>query len=602
MRARLALVLLLAAPALAIPAPAAVADPCAADACGAPRCSETSVRVRPGMARTVRISCQRVQHAALLEAPPEATIDEVAADWSGVRFRVTAAAGAPRRLTARLSVTGQDATVPVEVSVEVVPLSENRAPVCTGDKATQRSPGTGPVDVFLHPWCHDPDGDEFAMEGGAPGAHPESPKFVPAGSSEANWAYRTATWSGAERSPIWATDSLGARSETAWLEVTVGPDIDRLPTCRPNPWSWTPDGVAVIHSRPGAIRRFPVICEDLDGDALEPEVVQPPQGGVFATLTADELSTGWWGLDRWMDITYVPLPLGPERDVFGVRATGARGTGPTAPMAIVSRPLPANDGIGCGWSPAQMRPGTAGTATVSCTDGDGDPLLVSIAAEPRHGLAGPPVLLPDTYGATRIEVPYVPEPGFEGTDCVVIEITDGHGSTHRIQVDLVVEDEPPPPAWPSTWPGLGSPTVTVPLPTGAPSSPDVLAAVRQVLGTRHVKRLAAPSGVTLWTPAKVSRSALQTEGRAPGLLALCAKTCSLDARTSVRPASGKAVGRRSAVLSAEPGQARLLEVALDRRARKALRRARAPRADLRLKVRAGRGKARTVKRTLRVGG
>ena len=90
------------------------------------------------------------------------------------------------------------------------------------------------MDVFLHPWCRDDDGDEFILRGGGPGVHGESPMSVPAGGGVSNWWYRTATHAGTEQTTIFATDVLGARSADATLEVTVGPGVDRLPECRPN--------------------------------------------------------------------------------------------------------------------------------------------------------------------------------------------------------------------------------------------------------------------------------------------------------------------------------------------------------------------------------
>src|SRR5437763_130380 len=400
------------------------AGSCEETSCGVPSCWEPAVRLRPDRTRAVTVSCSGVTSARLLTPPAHNDVSNVSGDVYGLHFDARPNDGAPRYDEAVFELGGHGGSIEQRVRIEVVPTSENSPPVCDGDRVTQRSDGSGPVDVFMHPYCRDPDGDQFVIEGSPPGVHPESPKTVPAGSSESNWLYRTKTFSGDETSTIWATDELGARSADAELKVTVGPGVDRLPQCTPS--SWSSAEVLAINTRPGMTRRFGLVCTDPDGDLFASRLSTLPQRGALALLEGVP-QYGGWGVERWTDATYVPADGSLEPDPFSVTATGVRGEGPEVRMAMVPHALPYNGGGGCGWSGAEVVSPGPGTLRVSCSDDDGDDLSAEVITQPRHGIIAPAVSTPSLYGFSDITIPYVPDPGYEGYDCVEVRITDGHG-------------------------------------------------------------------------------------------------------------------------------------------------------------------------------
>src|SRR4051794_18782242 len=207
---------------------AARADGCAETSCGVPVCYEPTVRARPDTSRSVTVQCRPATAARLLTPPEHSDVSNVTADFYGVHFDVHPEAGAPRFEEAVFEITGPEGSIEQRVGIDVIPTSENRPPVCDDDRVSQRSDGQAPVEVYMHPYCRDPDGDDFVIDGGPPGVHLDAPKSVPAGDGDSNWRYRTATSAGTETTTIWATDSLGARSQDAHLEITVGPGVDRL--------------------------------------------------------------------------------------------------------------------------------------------------------------------------------------------------------------------------------------------------------------------------------------------------------------------------------------------------------------------------------------
>ena len=582
-----------------MPTEAAGAE-CTGTACGVPQCWEPTVHARPGMARVVRVGCWGATGAKLITPAAHAQISDVSTEWSGLKLTIRPREDAPRADQATFEVAGHEGSVELTVSIEIKPLSENAAPVCEGDRKTQRSDGTGPVDLFLHPYCRDPDHDDFVMHGGGPGVHPEAPKYVPSGNGEANWSYRTATHDGSETGRVWAIDSLGARSQDALLEVTVGPSVDRLPDCMPGTAINDGSGVFPIFSRPGRIRRFGVLCDDPDGDPFATQVSALPQRGALALVPGLTSSSQYWGFEQWNDATYVPRDDSLEPDEFALTSTGARGSGPQVRMAIVPRPLPENSGGGCGWSGVNVAPGSAGVVEISCSDGDGDDLSAEVVGGPLHGTAGPPALLPDLYGNTKISVPYVPNPGYEGYDCVKVVIGDGNGLGFEISVDIFVAK----PYELPTPPPLPLPPVPVPLPqlppSPAPLPPGFDAIVRtyakDVFGTDSVKRLPSPGHSRVYAPARLPRRELVREGRAPAIFVVCPGGCRIRSDARLYTGSRARGARRRTAAAAAAGQAQLLWLDLDRRQRTALRRAAAEaRARFAVAVRAG-GPARTSQR------
>jgi hypothetical protein len=585
MRAAVVLGVLVAL-ALALATPqASSAAACEDSSCGVPTCSQPSVRLRPDMTRAVTVPCWEATGARLVTPPAHSQVSNVSADWYGLHFDARPDDDSPQYDEAVFELDGHEGSIEQRVDIEVVPTSQNSPPECLGDRVSQRSDGTGPVDVFMHPSCWDPDGDDFVIRGGPPGVHSESPKRVPAGSGDSNWHYRTATFSGDETTTIWATDVLGARSSDARLEVTVGPAVDRPPECRPSYWS-SADTVLPIWSRPGATRRFGIGCEDLDGDPFTARLTSPPERGQMPL---------WEDHYGWIDALYAPADDSLEADPFSVTASGPRGGGPTAHMAIVPRALPENGGGGCAYGPADVVTDAPGAVMLDCSDDDGDPLSVEILSAPRHGSAAPAVVTTGFFGVSNITIPYVPDPGYEGYDCVRLKVTDGHGLAFDIAIDIWVRPRPPLVEAPPYLPPLP------PLPLPDASAEPVRAQVERALGTTAVRRLHKTRGAEVWARRKLSRRDLRRWGRAPGLVVVCSARCKIrsDSRLATGLRSVRA-SRGKAVTAASAGQVQVLSLAIGRTERRALSRARKPRAKFSVSVRAGAGRAAAVKRSIPV--
>jgi hypothetical protein len=556
------------------------------------------------MTRRVYVQCFDAVGATVASGPAHGQVSDVKTDSSRVSFTLDTDSDSPRHDELTLTVQGHNSPIDLHVAIEVIPREENQPPHCDGDKVSQRSDGKGPVDVYTHPSCSDPEGDPFVVEGGGPGTHASSPEKVPAGDGMNNWPYRTAAFDGHERAPIWATDELGARSQDAYLDVTVGPSLDSPATCQPNPGGWTPDGVGLIRMRPDAVsRRFAIICTDPDGDTFVPQVTSAPTHGALAAFDLGTPMVGWWGLEQWIDATYVPADNSP-RDPFDLTTVGTRGEPTLSHFAMVKVPDGDNWGAGCGWSPAQITRNVPGTVSFSCEDDDGDPLTATVVGEPHHGTVTDPVLTPTKFGGETISVPYVPAPGWTGVDCIQVAIDDGHGYHYVVKVDVVVNDAPvavpPLPVDPVGAVGAVSPPVPV---GGTPSQSVLQQALGTVLRVGRVKPV--PAGLDVWAPPRLSRRELLRKGRAAGLLVRCASRCSITSETQLKFAGARGRATRSArhttMVRTAGRQSQVLWVTLDGAQRRALKRARSGQAVFRLRVQVGRARARVVQRVVRIG-
>ncbi|HEX2085691.1 MAG TPA: hypothetical protein VHF89_08420 [Solirubrobacteraceae bacterium] len=593
-------------------APPAAARSCVGAECGVPSCwISEAVKVRPDMARTRTVYCSNALAAEVTTPPQHGELSGVFVDWRGLHFTMRADADAPRHDSAVVTLEGHEQPLELELDFEVVPPSENGAPVCEGDTLEQRSDGSTPLELFLHPWCYDPDDDEFVVEGGGPGVHRESPLSVEAGDGMANWHYETATSSGNETTAIWATDVLGARSADATLDVTIGPGVDERPACHPSTWSTPFSEHQPIYSRPGAIRRFTIICEDADGDAFTTSLDSPPQHGVLALLPPSEPSHGWWGVEQFISATYVPAGTGTERDEFTLTPSGERGAG-FGDMVVVPREPPENGGGGCGWSPHIAYESTPTTLRFSCDDDDGDPLTATVVGQPLHGTAGPATVVDGV-----VSVPYVPEQGYQGYDCVKVTVTDGYGLDFEITIDITVRprpmpvpdpdppvlpvDPPTPPIDPPTPPidpPLPDPNLTAPpapLPPARPaakhgtgtaqpaSAAVVVAAAQEVLASDEIRPLVLERDAQVWAAPRISKRDLLRDGRAAGLYVVCPDGCTLRASSSI-VIPKRSSRPREIALAAAPARPSVLWVAPTRAERRRLRRARRARARFELAI------------------
>ena len=159
------------------------------------------------------------------------------------------------------------------------------------------------VELYLS--CWDYEHDSFTIDGGGPGEHLDGPRTVAGGDGGGTdaplWHYRD------RDHPRRGGDQLlGHRRPRrplgdAPLTVEVGPGVDRLPTCAPNPGIDAATYFAIF-ARPGATRRFGVVCSDADRDPLTVRLGARPARG-DAELRARRCSARG---ERWVDAAYTP--------------------------------------------------------------------------------------------------------------------------------------------------------------------------------------------------------------------------------------------------------------------------------------------------------
>jgi hypothetical protein len=309
----------------------------------------------------------------------------------------------------------------------------------------------------------------------------------------------------------------------------------------------------------------------------------------------------------------LPGDAGMRTDPFTVTARSADGDGPPGRMAIVPRALPDNGGGGCGWSPGAIIKNLPGRLQAWCDDNEGDPFSAKVVTGPEHGVVTDPVVAPARYGNDEITIPYVPEPGYTGYDCITVKISDGHGLEFVLRFDIWVTD--PPPELPGLPPGPDLPDLPplpdVPLPvpfpplppgnvpTAPPGGGSSRALAQSALRTTAVKRLRSARGTEVWASAKLPRRDLLRHGRAAGLFVVCRSACQIrsDSVFAAGLPSFRAT-RRKLAAAKTAGQPHIVELTLSRAERAALRRARKPRATFTLNVRPAGGKARALKRSI----
>jgi Bacterial Ig domain len=602
MRVGVAVALLLAAVLLAAPAGRAGADDgtCDTGTCGPPKCFGTSVRVRPGLTRSLSMVCENGYGAQLIKPPDHSTLSDLRAAPNGaVYFKIRPDDDAPRWDKAVLRIHGvEDGDVPIEI--EVVPREENSPPVCEGATVKQWSDGVSRAQFLFHNGCRDPDGDEFTMYGSAPGDFlgPDGEAVEAESPGTTAPSYFTKAYSGHETLTLWAVDSLGARSADARIDVAFGPDVDNDPTCY-----GVEDGrVMPIFTRPGIPRHFWTWCVDDDGDSLGARVGDSPLNGTITDATAD---------GGPLQATYNPVGPSLDPDPFSINLSDGRGGSFTAHFKIVPRPDTENEGPSCGvlghgWAPFN----TTTEFDLPCNDPEGDPMSAVVVKQPLHGTAVAGGVTNGTFPqATTL---YTPASGFVGVDYFVIRISDDHGASATVGVpfetmawggpsDVTPPEVPvPPPAAPSGDQRPPAPPAAVPPVSGKGGARK---AVERALGTHAVIRVSASGGMQAWARSRLSRTALLKLGSAPGMVVICAKGCGIhaDSRMATGLSAARAPRARLAA-AATPNQPQVLSVTISRDQQRALRRAVPTRATFRVSVRPKGGHRRTLRHSMPVRG
>jgi hypothetical protein len=234
----------------------------------------------------------------------------------------------------------------------------------------------------------------------------------------------------------------------------------------------------------------------------------------------------------------------------------------------------------------------------NCSDDDGDPLSLEVVSAPKHGTATPAPLTPGRFGQSEITIPYVADPTYVGYDCMKVKVTDGNGLDFELQFDIWIQ----PPGVPLFNPPLPElpPLPTLPVARGG-GPRAVRSAVEQALGTKAVKRLRTTAGAEVWARTELSRHDLLRYGRAPGLVVVCAGRCQIHADSELATGVPRVrASRRRVVAAAMSGQPQVLSLAVSRAERRALRRARGPRARFTVSIRPAGGHSKSLSRSIGV--
>ena len=531
-----------------------------ASASTAPECFMPESSDRPGIERPHQLQCQRAWSAKLAKGPSHGRLTGFAfdADTQLATWSYRPDDGAPATDGFELRLDGPGGPVVQRVAIRVTPREQNTAPQCQPASEAQRTDGNSPAVVGLYLYCWDYENDTIVIDGGGPGRHLDGPRTVHGGdgggAEVALWHYRTAISRGEEATTFWATDDLGARSADAPLTLQVGPDVDRLPACATNAGVTDPEATfSPIYTRPGATRRFGLVCSDADHDPLTVKLGTKPARGAITTFAPGGLQDGAWGTERKVDAVYRPADSSGEPDPFTVVAA-ANGRTTETRMAIAN----ADEhrwfrDLGCATETARTTAGTPGVVRVSCADDDGDDLMATVTRGPAHGVAAPATLTPARYGSDDVAVAWTPEPGFVGIDTIGLRVADGHGLQLDMTIDLYVHaaEGAPAPAQPAL-PASGRPSV------GQAAAVAPVDQARTVLGTRSVVLVKRLGDARVFARRSDVRRGLAPRAKATALAVTCPLTCRLDTR--VRAAQTRVRAARLARTTARPGRAARLRL------------------------------------------
>ena len=526
-----------------------------------PPLRRSALRPRPGTAPGSsgqhELQCHGTDRVELASGPAHGELTALAFDRTAGRatWSFRPAAGAPAEDGFELRLSGPGGTAVQRVTVHVTPRSQNTAPQCRPASEARRTDGSGPAVIELYLACWDYENDTFVLGGGGPGEHLDAPRTVRGGDADGAdapaWRYRTAIARGEESTTFWATDDLGARSTDTPLTVEIGPDVDRLPTCTPNFGSYDPALPYIpVYARPGATRRFGLVCSDADRDPLTVSLGTPPARGAMTTFAAGELLDFDWGTQRRVDGAYRPADSSGELDPFTV-VTSSHGRTAETRMAISNADAPRwTTGFMCASADGRTTAGAPGIARVSCLDEEGDPVTATVTRGPEHGVAAPPLATAARYGVDEFTFAWTPDPGFSGTDTMTVRAADDHGVAMDVTLDLHVA--PAPDAAPAASPAAaalpadGQPAVGQ-APAVAPADQ-----ARAALGTRDVVLVRRIGDASVYARRSVLRRGLVPQAGSAALAVTCPLACRLDTRV-------RGAGRLSRS-SAGPGRAARLRL------------------------------------------
>lgn len=163
--------------------------------------------------------------------------------------------------------------------------------------------------------------------------------------------------------------------------------------------------------------------EDVDGDALTFDVVEPPAHGVLSGAPPELVYT-------------------PAADFFGdevIRYQVSDGSATSEVAQLVVRVSNVNDAPEAPEQPLAATEDVALVFTLQASDADGDPLSFSIAVPPQHGTLS---------GAGRI-LTYLPSANYAGADQLSFQVSDGRlARTVVVPIAVApVDDAPAAESW-----------------------------------------------------------------------------------------------------------------------------------------------------------
>ena len=165
-------------------------------------------------------------------------------------------------------------------------------------------------------------------------------------------------------------------------------------------------------------------CTDVDGDALTYEIVggQGPSKGTLGAVGSDG------------EVTYTPGDGETGADSFKFKAKdpdNAESAEKTVSITIADEP---NTAPVCQDKSVDVDHNTAEAFTVTCTDGNGDPLSITQVAAPTKG----------TIGAIAANggVTYTPTAGQSGTDTFTFKANDGEADSNTATATMTIAGPP----------------------------------------------------------------------------------------------------------------------------------------------------------------
>ncbi len=198
-----------------------------------------------------------------------------------------------------------------------------------------------------------------------------------------------------------ADDGDGGTLETATVSLTV----TRPPACDPVS-AETPAGEPV---------EVTLTCADPDGDDVTLETASGPAHGTLGAISGGK-------------VTYTPAAHYSGPDSFTYRASDGTATSAPATVSITVIPPP-NTAPTCDPVARTAPAGEATEIQLSCSDGEDDPLTLSIVDAPDHGTLG---------AIAGGKVTYTPDDGYHGEDSFTYGASDSDLESSPATVTLTV--------------------------------------------------------------------------------------------------------------------------------------------------------------------